>query len=186
MCCPSTGKWTPPARVWVRGPSNSGKTTLIERLIPRLRAKGMRVGTVKHAHHGFDMDQPGKDSWRHAHAGSEAIAVISPERTAWILQTPEGLSIDAAIEPMARRVDLVLVEGFKREADGSTIRLEPDPRARLRIDAGVCWVGVHPNHLRLEEVEQIAVFCASARKAERPPRSASHSYPDGSRFRGSP
>ena len=157
-----------PPLMQVVGPSGSGKTTLIERLIPRLRAKGIRIGTVKHAHHGFDMDRPGKDSWRHAQAGSEAVAVISPERAALILQTPEELSIDAAIEPMAVRVDLILVEGFKREAAGTAIRLEPNPSARLQIDAEVCWVGVHPDQLRPEEVEQIAAFCASARREGSP------------------
>lgn len=143
---------------------------MIERLIPRLRAKALRVGTVKHAHHGFEMDQPGKDSWRHAQAGSEAAVVVSPERAAWILQTPKELSINAAIEPMAGRVDLVLVEGFKCEAAGAAIRLEPGPSARLRIDAGVCRVGVHPGQLLPEEVEQIAAFCTPARSEGQPCR----------------
>ena len=147
--------------VQVIGASDSGKTTLIERLIPRLRAQGIRVGTVKHAHHGFETDRPGKDSWRHAQAGSEAVAVISPERAAWVIRTPEELSVDVALEPMAGRVDLVLVEGFKHDAAPPAIRLEPGPGERLEIGPAACRVGVHPGTLLPDELEQITTFCVS-------------------------
>ena len=76
-----------PKKVFVSGPSNSGKTTLIERLIPKLREAGIRVGTVKHAHEGSDIDHPGKDSWRHAQAGAHAVTVIAPTQTVLIIQT---------------------------------------------------------------------------------------------------
>jgi molybdopterin-guanine dinucleotide biosynthesis protein B len=150
--------------VHVVGASDSGKTTLIEQLIPKLRANGIRVGTIKHAHHGFEMDRPGKDSWRHVQAGADAIAVISPERAAWVMRTPEECSIDDAVSPMAGRVNLVLVEGFKRVDLHPAIRLEPSPGQRLEISTGVCRVGVHPGALLPDELEQLTTFCVSAFK----------------------
>ena len=172
MCCDSgSSDKKHPGVVHLIGASDSGKTTLIERLIPRLRAKGIRVGTVKHAHHGFETDQPGKDSWRHAQAGSEAVAVISPERAAWVIRTPEELSVDLALEPMAGRVDLVLVEGFKGDGVHPAIRLEPSPRERLEIGTGgVCRVGVHPGTLLPDELEQITTFCVSVLREGEPCR----------------
>ena len=181
MCCDSGSSSTRPGVVHVIGASDSGKTTLIEQLIPRLRAKGIRIGTVKHAHHGFEMDRSGKDSWRHVQAGADAIAVISPERAAWIMQTPDECSIDEATSPMAGRVDLVLVEGFKRDGIHPGIRLEPSPGPRLEIGTGACRVGVHPGTLLPDELEQVAAFCASVLRAERPPRSAHRGCLDGSR-----
>lgn len=179
----------------VTGASDSGKTTLIERLIPRLRAKGIRVGTVKHAHHGFELvspragariascpqcgrsleadpagggvDRPGKDSWRHLRAGSDATALVSPERAAWIMRTPVEYSVDEAASPMAGRVDLILAEGFKGNNGHPSIRLEPGPRKRLEVGAGVCRVGVHPGALLPRELDRVAAFCASViREAE--------------------
>lgn len=64
------------------GPSGSGKTTLIERLLPLLRARGLRVSVIKHAHSGFDIDQPGKDSWRHRRAGAFEVLLASDQRIA--------------------------------------------------------------------------------------------------------
>lgn len=167
MCSDSVNSQRP-ALVQVVGTSGSGKTTLIERLIPRLRAKGIRIGTVKHAHHGFETDQPGKDSWRHAQAGSEAVAVISPERAAWVIRTPEELSVDRAINMMGGRVDLVLGEGFKGHGAPRAIRLEPNLGERLEIGTATCRVGVHPGTLRPGELEQIAAFCVSVLREREP------------------
>jgi molybdopterin-guanine dinucleotide biosynthesis adapter protein len=95
------------------GWSGSGKTTLITALLPRLRACGLRVSTVKHAHHGFDMDRPGKDTFRHRAAGAHEVLVTSTRRWALLHEVdgPEPRLPDllARLEP----VDLVLVEGFK-------------------------------------------------------------------------
>jgi molybdopterin-guanine dinucleotide biosynthesis adapter protein len=96
------------------GWSGSGKTTLIEQLIPRLIARGLSVSLVKHAHHEFDLDQPGKDSFRHREAGCSEVLVTSAVR--WALQhelrgAPE-LSLDAALQRLSP-CDLALVEGFK-------------------------------------------------------------------------
>ncbi|MCU0489929.1 MAG: molybdopterin-guanine dinucleotide biosynthesis protein B, partial [Anaerolineales bacterium] len=67
------------------GKSNSGKTTLLEKLIPELRQRGYRVATIKHhAHAGFEIDQPGKDTWRHAQAGSQVVVITAPDKLALI------------------------------------------------------------------------------------------------------
>ncbi len=95
------------------GWSGSGKTTLLTALIPLLRAAGMRVSTVKHAHIGFDMDRPGKDSFRHREAGAHEVLITSPAR--WVLThevTGEEPSLPDVLARLAP-VDLVLVEGFK-------------------------------------------------------------------------
>ena len=166
MSCHSTRKAWRPGVVLVSGCSDSGKTTLIERLIPRLRARGLRVGTIKHAHHGFDMDHPGKDSWRHARAGAVAVAVIAPTRTAWLVETPEELSCVQAVKQMSGDVDLVLVEGFKRAA-GPKMLLEPGGDARLTVGASRCRIGVRPDALTPTEWGQVVQFCArQARRSQ--------------------
>jgi molybdopterin-guanine dinucleotide biosynthesis protein B len=96
------------------GWSGSGKTTLIEQLIPRFNAHGLTVSLVKHAHHEFDLDQPGKDSFRHREAGCREVLVTSAVR--WALQhelrgRPE-LTLEAALQRLSP-CDLALVEGFK-------------------------------------------------------------------------
>ena len=163
MCCPLTDRDRGPGFVFVSGPSNSGKTTLIEQLVPRLRARGIRVGTIKHAHHGFEMDQPGKDSWRHAHAGSEAVAVIAPERTAWLMRTPEELSVTEVLAPMHGRVDVVLIEGLK-QSRGLRIVLEPGAAFRLHRDPVRCRIGVPVPKLSAEEIERIVDFCLEVQR----------------------
>lgn len=98
------------------GWSGSGKTTLIEWLIPRLIAGGQRVSLIKHAHHDFDIDQPGKDSWRHRHAGASEVLISSDQRWA-LMHELRGAEEPTLAEHLARLspCDLVLVEGFKRE-----------------------------------------------------------------------
>jgi molybdopterin-guanine dinucleotide biosynthesis protein B len=96
------------------GWSGSGKTTLIEKLIPRFVKEGLRVSLVKHAHHTFDVDQKGKDSYRHRHAGASEVLVTSSQR--WVLMhelrgTPEP-SFDEQLRHLSP-CDLVIVEGFK-------------------------------------------------------------------------
>jgi molybdopterin-guanine dinucleotide biosynthesis protein B len=99
------------------GWSGSGKTTLIERLIPQLRAQGLVVSLIKHAHHEFDIDQAGKDSHRHREAGCQEVMVTSAVRWALMheLRGAAELSLDAALAQLSP-CDLVLVEGFKRAA----------------------------------------------------------------------
>ena len=96
------------------GWSGSGKTTLIEKLIPRFVKRGLRVSLVKHAHHTFDVDQPGKDSYRHRQAGATEILVTSSRR--WVLMHELRGAQEPSFEEQLKRIspcDLVLVEGFK-------------------------------------------------------------------------
>ena len=96
------------------GFSGSGKTTLIEQLIPIFRGKGLAVSLIKHAHHEFDVDQPGKDSYRHRHAGCSEVLVTSSLRWALMheLRGAPELTLAAAMARLSP-CDLVLVEGFK-------------------------------------------------------------------------
>jgi molybdopterin-guanine dinucleotide biosynthesis protein B len=96
------------------GWSGSGKTTLIEQLIPRFVQRGLRVSLIKHAHHTFDVDQPGKDSYRHRHAGASEILIASSRR--WVLMHELRGAHEPSFKEQVKRVspcDLLLVEGFK-------------------------------------------------------------------------
>jgi len=97
------------------GWSGSGKTTLLAALIPELISRGISVSTLKHAHHAFDIDQPGKDSWRHRQAGASEVMVTSQHR--WALMHELRGAPEPSFEDLVRQmspVDLLLVEGFKR------------------------------------------------------------------------
>lgn len=97
------------------GFSGAGKTTLVEQLIPALKRKGQRVSVVKHAHHKFDIDHPGKDTYRHREAGAFEVVVASDKRLALIreFEQPTQLDVHDLIAELDGRVDWVLVEGFK-------------------------------------------------------------------------
>ena len=97
------------------GWSGSGKTTLLAALIPELAARGLSVSTIKHAHHDFDIDRPGKDSWRHRQAGAREVMVASARR--WALMHELRGDAEPSLDDLVRRlgpVDVVIVEGFKR------------------------------------------------------------------------
>ena len=98
------------------GWSGAGKTTLIVRLIPELNRRGFSVSTIKHAHHNFDLDQPGKDSYEHRAAGAEDVLVASANRVA-LMRELRGAPEPSLAElfRLLKNVDLVLVEGFKRD-----------------------------------------------------------------------
>jgi molybdopterin-guanine dinucleotide biosynthesis adapter protein len=98
------------------GWSGSGKTTLLAALIPELVGRGVAVSTIKHAHHEFDIDQPGKDSWVHRQAGATEVMVASSRRFALMreLRDAQEPTLDELVARMAP-VDLLLIEGFKRE-----------------------------------------------------------------------
>jgi len=96
------------------GWSGSGKTTLIEKLIPLFTRRGLRVSLIKHAHHSFDVDQPGKDSYRHRHAGAGEVLVTSSRR--WVLMHELRGGHEPPFEEQVKRLspcDLLVVEGFK-------------------------------------------------------------------------
>src|SRR5437667_7995384 len=103
--------------IGLAGWSGSGKTTLLAKVIPRLVVRGLKVSTLKHAHHGFDVDQPGKDSHTHRAAGATEVLVSSANRWALMheLRGEDEMTLDTLLEKLSP-VDLVLVEGFKREA----------------------------------------------------------------------
>jgi len=102
--------------IGLAGWSGAGKTTLLTRLIPLLREQGLRVSVIKHAHHNFDVDVPGKDSWRHRQAGAEEVLVSSANRWA-LMHELRGAREPQLPELLAKlsRVDLVIVEGYKSE-----------------------------------------------------------------------
>ncbi len=97
------------------GFSGSGKTMLVERLIPALKLRGLRVSVVKHAHHDFDIDHPGKDTYRHRDAGAFEVVVASDRRLALMreFEQPARLSVHHLLAELYDGVDWVLVEGFK-------------------------------------------------------------------------
>ena len=97
------------------GYSGSGKTTLVERLIPAFKMRGQRVSVVKHAHHNFDIDHPGKDTFRHREAGALEVVVASSKRLALMreFEQPAQLTVHQLLAELWDGVDWVLVEGFK-------------------------------------------------------------------------
>lgn len=129
------------------GLSNAGKTTLLEALIPRLNARGLRVSVIKHAHHGFDIDRPGKDSWRHREAGARQVLVSSARR--WVLMHEGRDEPEPSLLALLHRLDpcdLVLVEGYKRS---------PVPKLEVHRDStGHPWL--HP-----QDPSIVAVACDS-------------------------
>ncbi|HRQ58745.1 MAG TPA: molybdopterin-guanine dinucleotide biosynthesis protein B [Azoarcus taiwanensis] len=101
----------------IAGWSNSGKTTLIEKVIPCLIARGLRVAVIKHAHHGFDLDRPGKDSFRHREAGATQVLMLSSQR--WVLMNELRDEAEPPLETQLEMLagnDVVLIEGFKAAA----------------------------------------------------------------------
>jgi molybdopterin-guanine dinucleotide biosynthesis protein B len=102
--------------IGLAGWSGAGKTTLLTRLIPEFNRRGVKVSTIKHAHHAFDLDTPGKDSWAHRQAGASEVLISSAKR--WALLHELRDEPEAALPDLLARlspVDLVIVEGFKRD-----------------------------------------------------------------------
>lgn len=104
-----------PPVVSIVGRAKSGKTSLIEKLIPQLKARSLRVGTVKHhAHPGFEIDYPGKDTWRHAQAGSDHVVIAAPDKLASIVLLPAPLALQKILATM-QDADIVLTDGYRQE-----------------------------------------------------------------------
>ena len=102
--------------IGIAGYSGSGKTTLIEKVVPILVREGLRVSLIKHAHHEFDVDQPGKDSYRHRHAGCAEVLVSSSKR--WALMHELRGAAEPSLQDQLKHLspcDLVIVEGYKNE-----------------------------------------------------------------------
>ena len=97
------------------GKSDSGKTTLMEKLIPELTRRGYRIATVKHDVHGFEVDREGKDSWRHKQAGAHTVVISSPKKVALIRDVEKDLTLEEIRERLIQDVDLILSEGYKKD-----------------------------------------------------------------------
>lgn len=108
----SNKKISPPF-VSVVGNSGSGKTTFLEKLIPELISRGLKVGTIKHDVHGFEMDKPGKDSWRHKHAGASATVISSPYQIGMVMDVAHDHTPDELLSYL-NGMDIILAEGYKR------------------------------------------------------------------------
>ena len=104
-----------PPIVSIVGKSDTGKTTLLERLVPELRARGYRIGTIKHNVHGFDIDHKGKDSWRHKQAGAHTVAISSPTKVALVKDVETEETLDSVASKYFQDVDIILTEGYKKE-----------------------------------------------------------------------
>lgn len=150
------------------GWSGSGKTTLLVRLIPALVARGLSVSTIKHAHHAFDVDRPGKDSHSHRLAGAREVMVSSANRFA-LMHELRGAPEPTVEELVARMspVDLLLIEGFKhhahdklevhRPALGKPLLAPGDPRV-VAVASDAPLEGLPVPRLPLDDIEAIAGF----------------------------
>jgi len=153
-----------PPIVSIVGQSESGKTTLIEKVIPLLTQRGYRIGTIKHTHHAVDIDRSGKDSARHRTAGAETVTLASPGRIAMCKATSSE-TLDGLIRYF-EDVDLLITEGYKREkkpkievlraAVGSELLCRDDPGlVAVATDADL---DVHVPVFRLDDPAAIAEF----------------------------
>ncbi|MCW3489149.1 molybdopterin-guanine dinucleotide biosynthesis protein B [Dethiobacter alkaliphilus] len=98
--------------VSIVGKSNSGKTRFICGLLPELKRRGYKVATIKHDVHGFDIDKPGKDTWKHSQAGADTVVISSPQKVAMIEKVVQELTMDEVIDKI-RGVDIIISEGYK-------------------------------------------------------------------------
>jgi molybdopterin-guanine dinucleotide biosynthesis adapter protein len=103
-----------PPVISIVGKKRSGKTTLLEKLIPELKRRGYRVGTVKHDSHGFDIDHEGKDTYRHKASGAEAVLISCPWKLSLIKDTSEEVPLVQLVSRYMNDMDIVLTEGYKR------------------------------------------------------------------------
>ena len=101
--------------VSIVGKSDSGKTTLLEKVVRELTSRGYRIATIKHDTHSFEIDHPGKDSWRHKQAGAAITVISSPSKLALVADTDHDLTLFEIREIYMREVDLIVTEGYKRE-----------------------------------------------------------------------
>lgn len=100
---------------FIAASSNSGKTTLIEKVVRILKKRGLRVAVIKHASKGFDLDRPGKDSWRFREAGADTVVLVGPDSMAMMKRTVAPPALEE-LEPLVKDADIVIREGFKQES----------------------------------------------------------------------
>jgi molybdopterin-guanine dinucleotide biosynthesis protein B len=152
--------------IGLAGWSGSGKTTLITKVLPRLIVRGCRVSTLKHAHHGFDLDQPGKDSFMHRAAGATEVVVSSSKRFAILHELRDEPEWNlAGLMAKLAPVDLILVEGFKREAfpkleihraENGKPLLHPDDPLIVAVAADTALPQATVPVIDLNDIERIA------------------------------
>ena len=164
------------------GWSGAGKTTLLEALLPVLMRLGLSVSTIKHSHHDFDVDQPGKDSYRHRAAGATEVLIASARRWALVheLRGAPELDLAAALARLTP-VDLVIVEGFKRAAHpklevyrevlGRPLLAREDPHI-IAVASDTPLAGLTVPVLNLADVAAIADFVVARCGSGRPPARA--------------
>ncbi len=170
------------------GYSGSGKTTLIERVIPALRAAGLTVSLIKHAHHSFDIDQPGKDSYRHREAGAGEVLIASSQR--WVLMHELRAETEPSLEELLKQFqscDIILVEGYKfssvpkieivRAASGKA-RLDAATHNIVAVACDDAHLNAQPGHalpfIDLNSPQEVANFvidyCGLGNRANQAPR----------------
>jgi molybdopterin-guanine dinucleotide biosynthesis protein B len=155
-----------PPIICIVGRSQSGKTTLIEKLIPALKRRGYRIGTIKHSHHIFDFDKSGKDSWRHKDAGAETVIIASPGKIAMVKNDHQG-TLDG-LQDYFGDLDLVITEGYKKERKPKieVVRSARHAEALLKDDRHLVAVVTDADLemevpvFGMEDVDQLADFIA--------------------------
>lgn len=146
------------------GASGAGKTTVIERVIPALRERGLCIGTVKHASHGFDLDRAGSDSWRHRSAGASPVVVVGPERLA--AESPGGTPLATIVARHLGEVDLVLAEGFITEPGAKVLvhRRGLEPKLPSEVGEVIAAVTDEPlgfeREIHPDDIESVAGLVA--------------------------
>ena len=151
------------------GRKNSGKTTLMEKVIVGLKAAGLRVAAVKHDAHRFEIDHPGKDSYRFQAAGADTTVISSPQKTAVVLRHQEEMPLESILSRFASGVDIVLAEGYKaspfpkievhRKATGEPL-IHPAPHGLIavatdeRVDTAVPQLDIHDSECLVELIQE--------------------------------
>jgi molybdopterin-guanine dinucleotide biosynthesis protein MobB len=151
------------------GRKNSGKTTLMEKVIVGLKAAGLRVAAVKHDAHRFEIDHPGKDSYRFQAAGADTTVISSPQKTAVVLRHQEEIPLESILARFVEGVDIVLAEGYKaspfpkievhRKATGEPL-IHPAPRGLIavatdeRVDTAVPQLDIHDSECLVELIQE--------------------------------
>lgn len=139
------------------GKSNSGKTTLLVRIIPELKKRGYRIATIKHSHHNVDIDKEGKDSWKHRKAGSETVVLLSGRLMSYIKEFNDEPPVELIRKRYIDDVDIILAEGFKesdmpkiwvfRSENSLTVTNKDDSLIAVvsdrQVDLGVPWFDIN-------------------------------------------
>ena len=150
--------------ICIVGRSQTGKTTLLEKLIPVLKGRGYQIGTIKHSHHVFEFDQVGKDSWRHKDAGAETVIIASPGKIAMVKNDHEGTL--ESLQTYFGDLDLVITEGYKgaQKPKIEVVRAARHTEALLADDPNLIAVAtdvelaMNVPVFGLEDIEQLADF----------------------------